>query len=230
MSYKRPKLAMFMGSSGGYWAFADAMKEFGAAAIAKGGRSSRGGAIYLVEHRYRPESSYMPLKFQALGVDMKKSKTREGMRLGRGFYLCPGFYGNSRPPSSERNPSVAIKRSDDGILRFHDFGVPVNAEDMFDFQVEKALEAGYTNDMLLVVLSGHGGSGNIIKKIGESKRGSHIIIQEPKEAKVGQLPRNAIADANLYRHSYDGLDYEILRTGLIGGRVMEFFGSDRLLL
>lgn len=202
-----PKLAMFLGSRGGYFAFKLAMEELYKDVVKK-------GVVYLVEHRYRPEGEDLILDFQSIGMDLKDHEVKDGMLLENGFYLCPGI-----THERDKIPSIAIKKDErEGVLKFHEFENPPKFEYMFSFQIDKAREAGYKDNMALVYLSGSGtdGCNSSMEKAG--KGGSLIFIQDPDKAAVKGMPKEARHKAGFF-----GLDYEVLPPKGIGEKILEFF-------
>lgn len=177
--YERPRLVLAIGSFGGYRAFGEVMENVDA-------EISRKGAIYFVEH-LGPRKEDIKF-FENIGIHLPAAKISNGTDLERGkFYLCPGHL----KMKIKRIYTLSIgKDKDGGNLCFRDFEIPLSEIRLFSFNIKKAMKAGYGNDMLITVLSGYDDDGcDFIVQAKE--RGSKIIIQDPKTAIVGQLPKNA---------------------------------------
>jgi len=210
MNYKKPRLVMALGSRGGYLAFKQVMEELYRDILKK-------GAVYLVEHRHRPENEGLVLDFESMGMELNAHEVRDGMLLENGFFFCPGIV-----HERDKVPSTAIKEDEkSGLVCFHYFETHPQFYRMFTFQIEKALQAGYGEDLLIAFLSGHGDDGcDVLEK--SRKGGSKLIIQDPDTAAVGTMPKTVITMANLSGME-EGKDYEVLPPGEIGYRINDFF-------
>ncbi len=200
---------MFLGSRGGYLAFRQSMLEVRRHVVKK-------GAVYLVEHRYKPENESLMLDFKSMGMDLDEHEVKDGMCLKNGFYTCRGIEDERNPHRSKRKvPAIALREGGEGIY-FHDFETVLGIEDMCNFQIDKAHESGYKNDMAIVFLSGYGGDGcKSLENAG--KLGTRVFIQEPETAAVKQMPNNAIQTAKMLN-----LDFDVLPPYGIGRKIDEF--------
>jgi chemotaxis response regulator CheB len=217
MTVERPRLVIAIGSSGGYEAFAKSMRYVDPDA-------SRAGAIYLAEHVGDDFLGRAELLNASTRMGRDFVRAEDGMRLEKG-----GLYFQSRiyQECGKGNPLLVIgQNGDEQGPRF--VGRPPHGYRMgMDFTLESALEADYWGDLMIVGLSGCGGDGS--RALGRVKeldgRGGgypRIIIQEPKSARMPQMPLKMMLMARFL-----GIPHRIYRPKKIGREINRFFEEAR---
>ena len=230
MSYKNPKLIMALGSMGGFFSLKQVMD------CEERGDILRKGALYLVEHRSEPVDKGLILDYKSLGMDLESNVVADGRPLEPGFHFYKGLKDiQHETQEPERPSSVALWRDargewgPKGKVYFRDFGEELTLENMLNFQLEKAMEAGYgEGNLLVLILSGWGGDG-CGRTLGEAlKKGATVLVHNPDEIFYRHMPSNALQtlkdtcdEAEIQRRKY-GEEVKLGHYGVFGWDGCEF--------